>query len=136
MQELEGFQYATALDLNMGYYTIRLDPGSQDICTIITPWGKYKYLRMPMGISCAPDIFQERMSYLMEGLEFARTYLDDLLCLTKGSFDTHLEHIEEILIRLRNANLKVNASKSTFCRTETNYLGYEVTRKGIKPQPK
>ena len=136
MQELEGFQYATALDLNMGYYTIRLDPGSQDICTIITPWGKYKYLRMPMGISCAPDIFQERMSYLMEGLEFARTYLDDLLCLTKGSFDTHLEHIEEILIRLRNANLKVNASKSTFCRTEINYLGYVVTREGIKPQPK
>ena len=39
MQELEGFQYATALDLNMGYYTIRLDPGSQDMCTIVTPWG-------------------------------------------------------------------------------------------------
>jgi len=68
MQELEGFQFATALDLNMGYYTIRLDPGSQDICTIITPWGKYKYLRMPMGINCAPDIFQEKMSGLMEGL--------------------------------------------------------------------
>ena len=40
MQELERFQYATALDLNMGYYTIRLDPGSQYMCTIITPWGK------------------------------------------------------------------------------------------------
>ena len=37
MKELEGFQYATALDLNMGYYTLRLDPLSQDICTIITP---------------------------------------------------------------------------------------------------
>ena len=40
MQELEGFQFATALDLNMGYYTLRLDPFSQDICTIITPWGQ------------------------------------------------------------------------------------------------
>ena len=39
MQELEGFQYATALDLNMGYYTIRLDPGSQDVFTIVNPWG-------------------------------------------------------------------------------------------------
>ena len=68
MQELEGFQYATALDLNMDYYTIRLDPGSQDMCTIITPWGKYKYLRLPMGIMCAPDIFQEKMSNLIEGL--------------------------------------------------------------------
>ena len=60
MQELEGFTYATALDLNMGYYTIRLDPASQDMCTIVTPWGKYKYLRLPMGVMCAPDIFQEK----------------------------------------------------------------------------
>ena len=73
MQELKGFQYATALNLNMGYYTIRLDPGSQDMCTNVTPWGKYKYLRLPMEIMCAPDIFQEKMPNLMEDLEFART---------------------------------------------------------------
>ena len=40
MQELESFQYATALDLNMGYYTLRLDPLSQELCTINTPWGE------------------------------------------------------------------------------------------------
>ena len=44
LQELEGFTYATALDLNMGYYTIRLDPDASKICTIILPWGKYSYL--------------------------------------------------------------------------------------------
>ena len=43
LQELEGFTYATALDLNMGYYTIRLDPDASRICTIIFPWGKYSY---------------------------------------------------------------------------------------------
>jgi hypothetical protein len=43
LQELEGFMYATALDLNMGYYTIRLDPDASRICTIIFPWGKYSY---------------------------------------------------------------------------------------------
>ena len=41
LQELKRFTYATALDLNMGYYTIRLDPDSSKICTIIFPWGKY-----------------------------------------------------------------------------------------------
>jgi hypothetical protein len=41
LQELEGFTYATALDLNMGYYTIRLDPTVSEMCTIIFPWGKY-----------------------------------------------------------------------------------------------
>ena len=50
LQELEGFTYATALDLNMGYYTIKLDPDASKICTIILPWGKYSYLRLPMGM--------------------------------------------------------------------------------------
>ena len=44
LQELEGFTYATALDLNMGYYTIRLDPDASKTCTIILRWGKYSYL--------------------------------------------------------------------------------------------
>ena len=61
MQTLEGFQYATTLDLNMGYYTITLDRKAQEICTIVTPWGKYSYLRLPMGLMCAPDIFQAKM---------------------------------------------------------------------------
>jgi hypothetical protein len=43
LQEIEGFTFATALDLNMGYYTIRLDPDSSKICTIRFPWGKYSY---------------------------------------------------------------------------------------------
>ncbi len=43
LQELEGFSFATALDLNMGYYNIRLDPDASKICTIIFPWGKYSY---------------------------------------------------------------------------------------------
>ena len=44
LQELEGFTYATALDLHMGYYAIRLDPDASKICTITLPWGKYSYL--------------------------------------------------------------------------------------------
>ena len=51
LQEMEGFTFATAIYLNMGYYTIRLDPDAQKICTIILPWGKYSYLHLPTGIS-------------------------------------------------------------------------------------
>jgi hypothetical protein len=57
LQELEGFTYATALDLNMSYYTIRLDPVAVEMCTIIFPFGKYSYLRLPMGMSGSADIF-------------------------------------------------------------------------------
>ncbi len=93
LQELEGFTYATALDLNMGYYTISLDPDVARICTITFPWGKYSYKRLPMGIAGLPDIFQEKMSNLMATLEFIQTYLDDLLIITKGSLEDHLETI-------------------------------------------
>jgi hypothetical protein len=60
LQELEEFDYETSLDLNMGYYTIKLDSDAQKLCTTVTPFGKYQYLRLPMGISCSPDIFKKR----------------------------------------------------------------------------
>ena len=136
LQELEGFRWATSLDLNMGYYHIRLDPDSSKICTIILPWGKYSYQRLPMGIAGSPDIFQEKMSSLMTGLDFVRVYIDDLLCISTGTLDDHLDKLRQVLIRLRDANLKVNAPKSFFCSTECEYLGYVLTREGIKPQRK
>jgi hypothetical protein len=59
LQELQGFFFATALDLNMGYYTIRLDLDASKICTIIFPWGKYSNKGLAMGFAGSPDIFQE-----------------------------------------------------------------------------
>ena len=135
LQEMEGFTYASALDLNMGYYTIRLDPDAQKVCTIILPWGKYSYLRLPMGISGSPDFFQERMTNLMTSLEYVRTYIDDLLIITSDTYDDHLEKLEVVLSRLHDAGLRVNATKSSFALHEIEYLGYILTRDGIKPQP-
>ena len=134
LQEMEGFTYATSLDLNMGYYTIKLDPDAQKICTIILPWGKYSYLRLPMGIAGSPDLFQEKMSGLMESLEFVRTYLDDLLILTKSTFEDHLTKLQQVLILLKQAGLRINCAKSIFASDEIEYLGYVLTRDGIKPQ--
>ncbi|MFM8622685.1 MAG: RNase H-like domain-containing protein, partial [Holophagaceae bacterium] len=135
LQKLEGFRYATALDLNMGYYTIRLNPDAQKLCTIVLPWGKYQYLRLPMGVSGAPDIFQAKMSSLMTGLEFVRVYLDDCLVLNKTSFEDHLKKLELALQRISDAGLRINAEKSYFGRGEIEYLGYWVTRGGIQPLP-
>ena len=103
LQELEGFTYATALDLNMGYYTIRLDPKAVEMFTIIFPWGKYSYLGLPMGFAGSADIFQAEMMDLMEALEYVRAYIDDLLVITRGTLDAHLEKLREVLRRLRDA---------------------------------
>ena len=118
LQKLEGFQWATSLDLNIGYYHILLDTSAKRLCTIVLPWGKYEYLRLPMGLCNSPDIFQEKMSELMTGLEFARAYIDDLLIITKGPFKLHLSHLEQALNRIQLAGLKVCAAKSKLARHE------------------
>ena len=54
----------------MGYYHIELNPASKKLCTIVMPWGKYEYQRLPMGLYNNPDIFQENMSELFCDLEY------------------------------------------------------------------
>ncbi len=87
-----------------------------------------------MGIAGSPDIFQSKMLELIEDLEYVQAYLDDLLCISRSSLEDHLEKLEEVLRRLCNAGIKVNAEKSTLCTLEIEYLGYILTREGIKPQ--
>ena len=136
MQKLEGFRYATTLDLNMGYYHIELSPAAKRLCTIVLPWGKYEYQKLPMGLSSSVDVFQEKMSTLMSGLEFVRAYLDDICVISSDSWQDHLDKLELVLKRLREAGLKVNAKKSIFGTDEMEYLGYWVTRNGIQPVSK
>jgi Reverse transcriptase (RNA-dependent DNA polymerase) len=134
--KMEGFTYATALDLNMGYYHVRLDAASKKLCTLVFLWGKFEMQCLPMGLSNSPDIFQEKMSELMYGLENVRANIDDLLVISKGTFTEHLADVDQVLKRLRDAGLKVNASKSSFAQQKLEYLGYWITREGIQPQPK
>ena len=67
---LEGFQCATSLDLNMGYYHIELSPNSKRLCTLVFPFGKFEMQPLLMGLCNSPDIFQETMLELFDGLEF------------------------------------------------------------------
>jgi hypothetical protein len=85
-----------------------------------------------MGFGVSANIFQAQMMDLMASLEFVQTYMDDLLIITRRTLDKHLQKMETVLTRLRDAGLKVNAAKSSFCAHEIEYLGYILTREGIK----
>ena len=92
--KLEGFQYATSLYLNMGYYCIRLRKNANNLCTTILPWGKYCYKCLQMEISNSPDIFQQKMNDLFHGFDFICAYIDDLLILIKKLYWT--DHVQNI----------------------------------------
>jgi hypothetical protein len=89
-----------------------------------------------MGFASLADIFQAEMGNLMATLEYVRAYIDNLFVITKGSLDDQLDKLKQVFIRLCDAGLKINATKSVFCAQETEHLGYIFTRDGIKPQPK
>ncbi len=75
------------------------------------------------------------MSSLVGSLEFVQVYIDDLLTITKSTYEDHLSKLRQVLERLQDANLRVNANKSSFTQEEVEYLGYILTRQGIKPIP-
>jgi hypothetical protein len=120
----------------MGYYHIELNPDARKLCTIVLPWGKYEYLRLPMGLCNSPDIFQEKMTTLTQDLEFVQVYLDDLLIISRSDWHDHLDKLRAVFARLQAAGLKVNATKSSFGADQLEYLGYIISREGIQPVPK
>jgi hypothetical protein len=77
-----------------------------------------------MGFGGSANIFQAQKMDLMASLEFVQGYMDDLLIITKQTLDEHLQKMETVLTRLRDAGLKVNVNKSLFCAHEIEYLSY------------
>lgn len=63
------------------------------------------------------------------------TYLDDIVCVTRGEFSEHLELLDRVYEKLQQAGLTVNIEKSHFCRDELDYLGYKVDREGLRTNP-
>jgi hypothetical protein len=73
------------------------------------------------------------MSKLVFDLEFARAYLNDLLLVSKDTFESHFKHLEKVFTRLATTGLKINATKRHFCCDELEYIGYLINRKGTRP---
>jgi hypothetical protein len=83
----------------MQYCMFELDKESQYLCTIITPLGKYKYLRLPMGLKCSPDTAQAAMENVLSDIEDANIYIDDVGAFS-SDWDHHVNLLATILRRL------------------------------------
>ena len=89
-----------------------------------------------MGLKIASDVFQEAMGELFADMENVVVYIDDILIIGTGTFEEHLVTVEEVLKRLNEKGMQVNAEKSAWAKPEVEYLGFLITRQGIRPQRK
>jgi hypothetical protein len=92
LRKHSGYKFFIKLDVSMQYYTVELDEKSQDLCTIIIPFGKYKYLRLPMGLKCSPEITQTAIENVLSDIEDADVYIYDV-----GAFSSNWEHHVNLL---------------------------------------
>ena len=87
-----------------------------------------------MGIKVASDVFQAAMAALFADLDCVVVYIDDIIIIGTGSYEEPLEIVAEVLRRLEVKGIQVKPSKSFWAKPEVEYLGFLITRDGIKPQ--
>ena len=131
--KLGGATIFSTIDLRSGYYHIGLTQESRAKSAFIVPMGKWQFKRTPFGLSQAPAYFQLLIDQVLMGCSsFVMGYLDDIIIFSKTK-EEHLQHLEEIFVRLRKFGLKMKREKCSFFKKHIQYLGHLVSERGFKP---
>ena len=131
--KLGGATIFSTIDLHSGYYHIGLTRESRAKSAFIVPMGKWQFKRTPFGLSQAQAYFQLLIDkVLMSCSSFAMGYLDDTIIFSKTK-EEHLQHLEEIFVRLCKFGLKMKHEKCSFFKKHIQYLGHLVSERGFKP---
>ncbi|GFV58799.1 retrovirus-related Pol polyprotein from transposon 17.6 [Trichonephila clavipes] len=127
ISKLEGKKIFSVADLKDGFWHVPLDAISPEICTFNTPFGRYKFNKMPFGIVSAPEVFQKRNQKLF-GYILMTSLLQDVMRI-------HMMQLCRVLEKAKLLNIKFNPDKLQYRVSEVKYVGQIISKSGIKPDP-
>ena len=127
----------STMDAKCAFWHLELDEDSSFLTTFLTPWGKFRWTRLPYGVSPAPELFQRRMHEALAGLKGVACIADDIL--VYGCGDTlqeaqqdHDGNVRQLMSRCREKNLKLNKSKFRLNRKSVTFMGHVLTDTGLR----
>lgn len=134
LDRLQGASVFTKLDLQSGYWQIRIKEEDVSKTAFRTRYGHYEWKVLPFGLTNAPATFQALMNRVFHPYmdQFVVVYLDDILVFSKTP-EEHVRHLEAVLTVLEQNELYVGADKCAFGVPQVDFLGHVVSGAGVQP---
>ncbi|XP_055526958.1 uncharacterized protein K02A2.6-like [Wyeomyia smithii] len=137
LPELGQAKVFSTVDAKKGFWHVLLDNESSRLTTFWTPFGRYRWARMPFGIAPAPEIFQVKLQETIQGLKGVECLADDILIYGSGetlreALEDHNRNLKELFLQLDRNNVKLNLSKLKLCETSFKFFGHILTNQGLK----
>ena len=131
---LAGKKIFSTFDLKDGFWQINLDEKSSFLCTFNTPFGRFRFTRMPFGLNSATEVFQKKNEAAFAGIEGIHIVADDII-IAADTIEEHDAILQKILTRARERNIKFNFDKLQLRVDTVKYLGTIIGADGVKPDP-
>jgi Reverse transcriptase (RNA-dependent DNA polymerase) len=125
------------LDMTNSFFQTLVHPDDIHLTAVLTPFGLYEWLVMPMGCRNTPATHQHRMNSALRHLigRICHVYLDDIVIWSQ-SLSEHVVNVRRVLQALRDAHLYCSNKKTTLFTEELDFLGHVISGRGIEADPK
>lgn len=140
LPELSKARVFSTVDLKSGYWHCVLAPESSVLTTFATPYGRYRWRRLPFGLCASSEIFQKHLNQALENLPGVLCIADDILIYGTGEADEeatadHDRNLQSLLQRCLDRGIVLSPEKMKLRRKEVAFMGHILTSTGLKPDP-